>query len=327
MAVRLLDDGISPINCLRFTNDGNYCMTAGDDRTIRLWNPHKDSPDAAGKALLVKSYGGSHGYSILDIKISNDNSKFVSGGVDKSMFVWDVTSGRVVRRIQGHAQKINALEMNSDSSILLSASYDQTVSIWDLRNNMRDPIQSLTDFKDSVTSLATTECCIIAGCIDGCLRTYDIRKGLLQVDRFNDEAITCVRTTHDKMCTVNMCMHAVTRSNMASILGLDGIKSNSSSAVRLVDLASGSLLRSYSGHIHTTYKSECCVAHDDKHVLGGSEDGSVHIWDIITGRTVATMAKCHSHAVSSLSCHPTLPLLLSAGYDGKSKLWKWNEDG
>uniref|UniRef100_A0A669QQ82 Uncharacterized protein n=1 Tax=Phasianus colchicus TaxID=9054 RepID=A0A669QQ82_PHACC len=37
--------------------DGNYCLTCGSDKTLKLWNPHK------GTAL--RSYQG-HGYEVLD---------------------------------------------------------------------------------------------------------------------------------------------------------------------------------------------------------------------------------------------------------------------
>jgi mitogen-activated protein kinase organizer 1 len=33
---------------------------------------------------------------------STDNSRFASGGGDKSAFLWDVSTGKVIRRFQGH---------------------------------------------------------------------------------------------------------------------------------------------------------------------------------------------------------------------------------
>lgn len=45
---------------------GKYAMTAGADRTVRLWNPTKDG-DVAGQALLIKTYEGPHGYEVLDV--------------------------------------------------------------------------------------------------------------------------------------------------------------------------------------------------------------------------------------------------------------------
>lgn len=37
--------------------DGNYCLTCGSDKSLKLWNPHK------GTAL--RTYQG-HGYEVLD---------------------------------------------------------------------------------------------------------------------------------------------------------------------------------------------------------------------------------------------------------------------
>ena len=44
-------------------------MTAGNDRTVRLWNPHRDSDleATAGYALLIKTYAGVHSHAVHDI--------------------------------------------------------------------------------------------------------------------------------------------------------------------------------------------------------------------------------------------------------------------
>jgi len=35
---------------------------------------------------------------------ANDNSRFASCGSDKQVFLWDVGTGRTIRRFDGHAQ-------------------------------------------------------------------------------------------------------------------------------------------------------------------------------------------------------------------------------
>ena len=59
------------VNAIRFNKDGEYAMSASDDRTVRLWNPHKADPSKEGQALLIKKYDGVHGYQILDVAIAN----------------------------------------------------------------------------------------------------------------------------------------------------------------------------------------------------------------------------------------------------------------
>lgn len=69
---RTLNGHSAAINAVRFTSDGSYCMTCSDDRTVKLWNPHKDDPSVTtGNALLIKTYSGVHGYQVFDISISD----------------------------------------------------------------------------------------------------------------------------------------------------------------------------------------------------------------------------------------------------------------
>lgn len=57
--------------------------------------------------------------------VLSDNSRFVSCGEDKAAFLWDVSTGVVVRRMQGHEQRINACCFSSDGSVLFTGSYDK----------------------------------------------------------------------------------------------------------------------------------------------------------------------------------------------------------
>jgi mitogen-activated protein kinase organizer 1 len=51
-----------------------------------------------------------------------------------------------------------------------------------MRAVSRDPIQTLNDCKDSVTSLIVTPSEIVASSVDGRIRTYDLRNGRLVTD-------------------------------------------------------------------------------------------------------------------------------------------------
>ena len=91
--IRNLNSHSEAINAIRFTYDGNYCMTASSDRSLKLWNPHKnnvllddatiDRNSDTKDALLIKTYDGAHGYPVHDVAIFRDNSRFISAGVDK----------------------------------------------------------------------------------------------------------------------------------------------------------------------------------------------------------------------------------------------------
>ena len=82
--------------------DGNYCMTCGSDKTLKLWNPQT--------GVLIKTYRG-HGYEVMDACGSCDNSHLCSGGLDKCVILFDVAGGSVLRKYRGHVGQYNILRM------------------------------------------------------------------------------------------------------------------------------------------------------------------------------------------------------------------------
>lgn len=81
------------VRAVRFNHDGNYCLTCGGDKLLKLWNPHR--------GVLLKTYSG-HGYEVLDAVGSSDNSRLASCGADKTVVQWDVATGQIMRRFRGH---------------------------------------------------------------------------------------------------------------------------------------------------------------------------------------------------------------------------------
>ena len=65
---------------------------------------------------LLKSYLG-HGDEVLDTKSTCDNSQVVSCGVDKTIILWDVSTGIPQRKWRGHAGKGG---FNHETFVLLS---------------------------------------------------------------------------------------------------------------------------------------------------------------------------------------------------------------
>jgi mitogen-activated protein kinase organizer 1 len=86
-----LEGHTGAVQCIKYTCDCEYIMTTSTD-TMRLFN--------ARTGALVKTYK-EHGKAVLGIampKLSNDNSRFASCSADRQVFLWDVVTGRTLRR-------------------------------------------------------------------------------------------------------------------------------------------------------------------------------------------------------------------------------------
>lgn len=61
-------------------------------------------------------------------------------------------------------------------------SFDATVRLWDCKSQAVKPIQILEEARDSISSLHVQGHEIVTGSVDGRVRTYDLRMGMLHVD-------------------------------------------------------------------------------------------------------------------------------------------------
>lgn len=55
-------------------------------------------------------------------------------GGDKVGFVWDVATGKVIRKFGSHHSRINCCAIGGESAIVATGGYDCEIRIWDLKN-------------------------------------------------------------------------------------------------------------------------------------------------------------------------------------------------
>ncbi|OAQ31736.1 WD repeat domain-containing protein 83 [Linnemannia elongata AG-77] len=284
-----------PINACQYNTTGEYILTGGVDRTVRLWNPDTK--------FCIKTYEA-HGWEVLDLAVSPENGKFASCGGDRTVFLWDVMSGMTIRRFTGHTQRINAVDFNEEGTVLASGSYDTTIRLWDCRSQLRAPIQILEEPKDSITSIEIKGSDLLAGSVDGSIRIYDIRMGTLITDQIF-EPVTSVSFSKDGNCV---------------------LASSLDDTLRLMDRANGTMLNAYKGHTNNKYKIRSCLSNSDAYVLSGSEDGNIYIWDLLEGEVVHKV-EAHSKIVSAIDYHPKQDRMCSASVDGSIKTWSTHPVG
>ena len=58
-------------------------------------------------------------------------SQLASASEDKTVRIWDASTGQEVSQLQGHSNSVNSVAWSPDGSQLASASDDETVRIWD----------------------------------------------------------------------------------------------------------------------------------------------------------------------------------------------------
>ncbi|KAL8392754.1 hypothetical protein RB595_002807 [Gaeumannomyces hyphopodioides] len=343
-----------PVHAVAYSaSPGTYILAGSADRNIRLYNPSPASGPAAGspaEGRLIQTYSA-HGYEVLSLAVASDNARFASSGGDRTVFLWDVATATTLRRFgasapDGHSSRVNCVAFAGDGdSVLASGGFDTTVKLWDCKGGGGGrPIQTLADAKDGVSAVVVRGPEVVAGSVDGRVRTYDVRMGRCVVD------VAAGPVT-------SLCMSRDGAALLVGSLGPGGL--------RLMDRTSGACLRTYGGGAgsapaagadptgqgppaawrNESLRVQSILGGGEKFVVagdemsapleapgaaasGGDEDGRVWAWDLLTGKTVATLGVPWGPAAGGERKRRAI------GRDGKEKGRKnivsclaWREDG
>ncbi|TAF04316.1 MAG: hypothetical protein EAZ78_09570, partial [Oscillatoriales cyanobacterium] len=71
-------------------------------------------------------------YRVKSLAISPDGQTLVSGSFDKTIKIWQLSTGRELRTLTGHSSEVNSVAISPDGQTLVSGSYDSTIKIWQL---------------------------------------------------------------------------------------------------------------------------------------------------------------------------------------------------
>jgi Tol biopolymer transport system component len=113
---------------------------------------HGDPLPAGAVARLgtVRPLSGQHPMTTL--AVSPDGKTVASGSWDKTIRLWDISTGKEIRSLQGHHDRVNALAFSPEGKVLASASFDETVRLWDSATGKQ--VRTLQGHRHWVLSLA-----------------------------------------------------------------------------------------------------------------------------------------------------------------------------
>jgi|GEM_PF-3102210 len=111
-----------PVTSVAFSRDGKQMLSGSSDKSVRLW----DINGAQLKVLI------GHDGPVVSVQFSPDGLWAFSGSGDKNCCLWELSSGRLIRRYEGHTNLVEAVAISQDGRRGYSTGNDETIRVWGL---------------------------------------------------------------------------------------------------------------------------------------------------------------------------------------------------
>ncbi|KAJ5440761.1 G-protein comlpex beta subunit CpcB [Penicillium cf. griseofulvum] len=116
----------------------NMLLSASRDKTLIIWNLTRDE-QAYG--YPKRSLEG-HSHIVSDCVISSDGAYALSASWDKSLRLWELSTGNTTRTFVGHTNDVLSVSFSADNRQIVSGSRDRSIKLW---NTLGDCKFTITD--------------------------------------------------------------------------------------------------------------------------------------------------------------------------------------
>lgn len=234
---------------------------------------------------------------VNSVNFSPDGSKIVSGSQDKSVKIWNTTTGTLLLTLTGHTDAVRSVNFSPDGTKIVSCSWDNSIKIWNSTTGTLLKTLSGTSAVCSV-NFSPDGSKIVSGNGDASIKIWDANTGvLLQILRGHYRMVTSVNFSID---------------------GSKIVSGSLDNRVIIWNASTGTMLRVLAGH--KEYVMSVNFSPDGNKIVSGSYDKSVKVWSVSTGALIETLTG-HSDAVYSVNFSPDGNRIVSGGWDKDIKIW------
>ncbi|KAK8869645.1 hypothetical protein IAR55_000213 [Kwoniella newhampshirensis] len=280
---------------------GRMGRTGGDSAKVSSLL-HDYRPLALPSRLLLLIAGHAANVKCVD-QVGSESYLGVSGSSDSTLRIFSTEDGSTNHILKGHTSRIWSCASSSSGSSIASASGDGTVRLWSVANGFcRGILQADGGDVYDVKWRPNHSDQIVSASYDRIIRSWDIETGK-QVRTFSGHSQSTLAVAYDTTGNAiasgskdkqvrlwdavgGVCTHSLTGC-LGQITSVEydeegkyllaGCKDNSN---RLWDLRMLRNIYRYTGHQNTSKNLiRCRFARSSSLVVGGSEDGSVYIWE------------------------------------------------
>ncbi|GCB62584.1 autophagy-related protein 16-1 isoform X1 [Scyliorhinus torazame] len=284
-----------------------------------------------------------HDGEVNAVQFSPGSRVVVTGGTDRKVKLWDVSSGRCELKgsLTGSNAGITSLEFDSMGAYLLAASNDFASRIWTVDDSRLR--HTLTGHSGKVLSakFLLDNARVVSGSHDRTLKLWDLSRKICIKTVFagsscNDIVCTeqCVMSGHfDKKIRfwdirTESIVREVELQGRITALDLNPERTelltcSRDDLLKIIDLRTNVTRQSFSaqGFKCGSDWTRVTFSPDGKFVAAGSSDGTLYVWGVESGKTERTLGKHHSSSINAVSWSPSGEHVISVDKGSRVVLW------
>jgi len=308
----------------------------------------EDQPSAIARATvkpqLMLQLGHADGASA--VAFSPDGKYILTGSPDHTARLWETSSGKEIRRFEGHTAEVHSVAFSPDGKLILTGSYDRTARLWDAASGAE--IRQFVGHSDQVLSAAFSSDGkqVLTGSKDGTARLCDTASGnvIREFPKIPRGLASVALSPDGKGLLVGEAFgwpqlfdassgrpvrrffvdHAGTVGSIAfspdgkQIVTATEAIGGGKPMVRLWDAASGKQIRSFEGHTNSV--QSVGFSPDGKQILTASSDRTARLWDVASGKEIRQFG--HSDVLRTAALSPDGKSVLTGGLG----VWLWDTE-
>ncbi|KAG8196954.1 hypothetical protein JTE90_009013 [Oedothorax gibbosus] len=282
--------GATGVTAVAFGGDACRCVVGCLDGKCHVYDIHS--------ATLLNTLTG-HTDAVNSIQVQPNDTFLITGGGNK-VVVWNFSQPKrevnnnnrkdKVKRVDSHREPIVCLTVSKDGAVAVTGSKDNTLKVWNLATG--DVVQNLVGHTGPVTcaAIAPNGIFVVSGSEDTTLKVFGLALGHAE-SRFKPADAW----ESDGWDVANNVVFAVAGKN-----------DNTLKFWPLMDIdAEKSVSHSDSILCYT-------VSHDCATLITGSDDMSLKVWEVATGKLTQVLAG-HEGSVTCVAAAPLRPSLVVSG--------------
>lgn len=289
----------SAVIAVAVSPDGELVASAGGSRLSgvrgdsNIWVWHSDNA-----AVYFRFQG--HISDVTSVEFSHDGQFLLSSARDGTVRIWNVETGRAVRRFGEHRRIAYDATYTSDAERVLSAG-SESILLWDVETGAIE--RTFEDLGNQVTALTVAispdDRYALAGLNNGIIVVWELETG---------EEVRRITGHTDDITD----MHFSADGTQLLTASIDG-------SVRIWEFVTGTQLSRFNGHGDDVWTA--VFANNETQVVSASADGAVILWDIASGIEVHRFAG-HTADVLGTAIDPESGTVYTASTDGTVRAWR-----